>query len=170
MAAMLLLTLIRHAKSSWDDPALADFDRPLNARGERDAPRMAEHVRRALGKPDRIVTSPALRALATARVFVEALGVAPQRIERRPRIYEASAQTLLTLVQMLDDGDRHVMLFGHNPGFTDLAHRLARCSFDDMPTCAVVQIGFDVKTWREVAERGGTQRFYACPRQFRDKA
>lgn len=166
---MLLLTLVRHAKSSWDDPVLDDFDRPLNARGERDAPRMAVHVQRALGSPDRIVSSPAVRALSTARVFADAFGMTAAHVDQRPRIYEASAETLLTLVQMLDDGDRHVMLFGHNPGFTDLAHRLARCSFDDMPTCAVVQIGFGVKAWSDVNERGGTQRFYAFPRQFRDK-
>ncbi|MES0874136.1 SixA phosphatase family protein [Sinimarinibacterium thermocellulolyticum] len=167
---MLLLTLVRHAKSSWDDPALDDFDRPLNARGERDAPRMALHVKRALGSPDRILSSPAVRALTTARVFAETLGVSAARFDQRPRIYyEASAETLLTLVQMLDDDDRHVMLFGHNPGLTDLAHRLARCSFDDMPTCAVVQIGFDVKSWSDVDERAGTQRFYAFPKQFRDK-
>ena len=166
---MLLLTLVRHAKSSWDDPALDDFDRPLNARGERDAPRMAVHVLRALGRPDRIVSSPAVRALRTARVFAETLGVTAERFDQRPRIYEASTETLLTLVQMLDDNDRHVMLFGHNPGFTDLAHRLARCSFDDMPTCAVVQIGFDAKAWSDADERGGMLRFYAFPRQFRDK-
>ena len=166
---MLLLTLVRHAKSSWDNPALADFDRPLNARGERDAPRMAQHVRRALGIPDRVVSSPALRALTTARVFAETLALPASRFEQAPRIYEASAERLLTLVQGLDDDDRHVMLFGHNPGFTDLAHRLARCSFDDMPTCAVVQIGFDTKTWADVAERSGAQRFYAYPKQFRDK-
>ena len=167
---MLLLTLIRHAKASWDDPALADFDRPLNARGERDAMRMAAHLRGALGAPDRIISSPALRALTTARIFADALAAPAARFEQRARIYEASVETLLTLVQLLDDADRHSMLFGHNPGFTELAHRLARCSFDDMPTCAVVQIGFDVRHWSDVAERSGTQRFYAFPRQFREKS
>jgi phosphohistidine phosphatase len=167
---MLLLTLVRHAKSSWDNPALGDFDRPLNERGERDAPRMAVHVRRTLGVPDRILSSPAIRALSTARVFADALGQRAVAIDLRPRIYEASSDSLLSLVQNLDDADRHVMLFGHNPGFTDLAHRLARCSFDDMPTCAVVQIGFDVKAWSDADERGGTLRFYAYPKQFRDKA
>ncbi len=131
---------------------------------------MAVHVGRALGAPDRLLSSPAVRALSTARVFAEALGLRPVAIDQRPRIYEASSDTLLSLVQNLDDADRHVMLFGHNPGFTDLAHRLARCSFDDMPTCAVVQIGFDVKAWSDADERGGTQRFYAYPKQFRDKA
>ncbi|MEQ1437745.1 histidine phosphatase family protein [Fontimonas sp. SYSU GA230001] len=166
---MRLLTLVRHAKSSWDFPALDDFDRPLNERGQRDAPRMAELVKRAVGVPDRLVSSPATRAITTARIFAEAFGIAAGDIQERARIYDASPETLLDLVRLLDDRDRHVMLFGHNPGLTELAHRLARCSFDDLPTCAVVQIGFGAASWGDVDERAGTQRFYACPRQFRQK-
>lgn len=166
---MRLLTLVRHAKSSWDDPTLDDFERPLNERGRRDAPRMAAHVLRSLGRPDRMVSSPAVRALSTAQVFAEACGIETDALRRQPRIYEASADTLLRLVRAFSDNDRHVMMFGHNPGFTELAHRLARCSFDDMPTCAVAQIGFDAKSWLDVDERGGTLRFYAYPKQFREK-
>lgn len=166
---MRLLTLVRHAKSSWEQPTLDDFERPLNERGERDAPRMAELVKRALGVPDRLVSSPALRAITTARVFAEAFGVAAADIDEQPRIYEASPDTLLSLVQRLDDGDRHVMLFGHNPGLSELAHGLARCGFDDLPTCAIVQIGFDAKLWSDVDERGGTQRFYAFPKQLKQR-
>lgn len=166
---MRLLTLVRHAKSSWDHPELSDFDRPLNDRGRRDAPRMAAHAKRALGKPDRIVSSPALRALTTAQVFAGVLGIPESDIAIEPRIYEAAPERLLTLVQSLDDDDRHVMLFGHNPGFSELAHLLARCSFDDLPTCAVVQLGFDSKLWSEVGERGGVQRFYAFPKQLRER-
>ncbi len=168
--AMRLLTLIRHAKSSWDNASLEDFDRPLNERGRHDAPRMAAHVLRSLGRPDRIVSSPAVRALTTAQVFAETCGIGVDAMTLEPRIYEASAETLLQTVRALNDEDRHVMLFGHNPGFTELAHRLARCSFDDMPTCAVAQIGFDAKSWLDVGERGGTLRFYAWPKQLRDKA
>ena len=164
---MRLLTLVRHAKSSWDYPELTDFERPLNERGRRDAPRMAAYVARLIGRPDRIVTSPALRALSTARIFAEVLGVAEHELTIQPRIYEASVGTLLMQVQLLDDADHHVMLFGHNPGFTDLAHALARCSFDDMPTCAVVQLGFDVKCWSDVNERSGSERHYAYPKQFK---
>jgi phosphohistidine phosphatase len=166
---MRLLTLIRHAKSSWDNPSLDDFDRPLNERGCRDAPRMAAHVLRSLGRPDRIVSSPAVRALTTAQVFAEICGIDAGALSRQARIYEASAETLLRLVRALEDDDRHVMLFGHNPGFTELAHRLARCSFDDMPTCAVAQIGFDAKSWLDVDERCGSLRFYAYPKQLREK-
>jgi len=164
---MRLLTLVRHAKSSWDYPELSDFERPLNDRGRRDAPRMASHVARQLGAPDRILSSPAVRALSTARLFADALGMDAATVSIQPRIYEASVETLLTLVQLLDDTDTHVMLFGHNPGFTDLAHALARCSFDDMPTCAVVQLGFEADTWSDVAERSGVERHYAYPKQFR---
>jgi phosphohistidine phosphatase len=167
---MRLLTLIRHAKSSWDHPALDDFERPLNERGQRDAPRMAAYVLRSLGRPDCIVSSPAVRALSTALVFAEVCGIGADALSRQPRIYEASAETLLRLVRAFSDDDRHVMMFGHNPGFSELAHRLARCSFDDMPTCAVAQISFDSKSWLDVDERSGTLRFYAYPKQLREKS
>lgn len=166
---MRLLTLVRHAKSSWDQPGQRDFDRPLNERGEHDAPRMALHVQRCAGKPDRIVSSPAVRALTTARVFAEVMGIEPARFSEQRRIYEASPETLLDLIRRFDDDDRHVMMFGHNPGFSELAHLLAPCSFDDMPTCAVVQIGLGMPHWIDVAERSGVQRFYAYPKQFREK-
>lgn len=163
---MHLLTLVRHAKSSWDYPELSDFERPLNDRGRRDATRMAALAQQRLGRPDRILTSPALRAISTARLFAEAMGVAAAELSVQPRIYEASVETLLALVQLLDDHDGHVMLFGHNPGLSELAHLLARCSFDELPTSAVLQIGFDCKAWSDADARSGVQRFYACPKQL----
>ncbi|HEY1076243.1 MAG TPA: histidine phosphatase family protein [Fontimonas sp.] len=166
---MRLLTLVRHAKSSWDQPGQRDFDRPLNERGERDAPRMAAHVRRMAGTPDAIVSSPALRALTTARVFAEAMDLPAARIVEQPRIYEASAATLLELVRQFDDGLRHIMMFGHNPGFSELAHALAPVSFEDLSTCAAVQIGFDVARWAEIQQGRGAQHFYAYPKQFKQQ-
>lgn len=162
---MLRLTLIRHAKSSWADESLDDFERPLNERGRRDAPRMAERVLRELGKPDRIVSSPALRALSTARIFAEQLGVNHDSLLILPRIYEASAQTLLQLVRSFADHEKHVMMFGHNPGFTELAQSLAACAFSEMPTCAVVQIEVDCARWSEISEHSGRMRYYAYPKQ-----
>lgn len=147
---MLRLTLVRHAKSSWDDPGLADFDRPLNARGLRDAPAMAARVAALPKPPAQLVSSPALRAISTAQVFAAALGLPPERIERQPRIYEASRATLVEVVRGLDPGARHVMLFGHNPGFSELANWLATCPFDQMPTCAVAGFELGVGSWREV--------------------
>lgn len=165
---MRLLTLIRHAKSSWDYPELTDFERPINERGRRDAPRMAAYVRKLIGIPDRIVSSPALRAIATARIFADTLGIDANRILIEPRIYEASLDVLLSQIRLFDAADRHVMLFGHNPGLTDLAHSLARCSFDAMPTCAVAQIGFELKVWSEIGERSGQLQHYAYPKLLKD--
>lgn len=165
---MRLLTLVRHAKSSWDDPSLSDFERPLNERGRRDAPLMADQVARLIGKPDRIVTSPALRAITTARTFAISLNIDTDALNVQPRIYEASLATLLTLTGRLDDDDRHVMMFGHNPGFSELAHHLARCEFDDLPTCGVVQIELAIEHWATVDERSGRVRHYLSPKQRRD--
>lgn len=166
---MRLLTLVRHAKSSWDQPGQRDFDRALNERGVHDAPRMAAHVSRMAGTPDRIVSSPAVRALTTARVFAEVMGMKPDQLIEQKRIYEASASTLLSLVQDFDDEFRHIMMFGHNPGFSEFAHLLAPVSFDDLSTCAAVQIGFDTNRWSEVDEGRGLQRFYAYPKQFKQQ-
>jgi phosphohistidine phosphatase len=163
---MRQLTIVRHAKSSWDDPELSDFERPLNERGRRDAPRMALWTRQAVGVPDRIVSSPALRAITTARIFADGLGVDNDHLLIQARIYEASLATLLRLVRGFDDADRHVMMFGHNPGLSELAHALARCPFDDLPTCAVVHIELPVRHWAEIAEHNGELLRYQFPKQL----
>jgi phosphohistidine phosphatase len=161
---MRLLTIVRHAKSTWDYPELTDFERPLNERGRRDAPIMAQRLARVPPRPDAIVSSPANRALTTARIFAEALGLKDVDIEVNARIYDASLDTLLSVVHHLDDVDRHVMLFGHNPGFSELAHAFADCPFDEMPTCAIARFEFDVKSWVDVDAGHGRLVHYAFPK------
>lgn len=165
---MRLLTLVRHAKSSWADPGQRDFDRPLNERGRRDIPRMAPRALEQIGIPDRIVSSPAVRALSTARGLLDAFGLDDKRLRLEASIYEAPFPRLLELARQLDDADTHVMLVGHNPGLTDLAQALAPCPFDDLPTCAMVQIGFQLASWRALAAGEGTLCQYLYPKQFRD--
>lgn len=165
---MLRLTLVRHAKSSWSDPEVADFERPLNERGRRDAPAMALRVRRLRRLPNHLVSSPALRAITTARAFGEALGIAFDSIELRPRIYEASRDTLARIVRELPAGARHVMMFGHNPGFSELANWLATCPFDDMPTCAVASLELQIGDWRELGPGCGRLAHYLYPKDGAD--
>lgn len=147
---MRLLTLIRHAKSSWDYPELSDFERPLNDRGRRDAARMASRAGQTLPRASRLLTSPATRAITTARIFAEALGIDFDAVQVEPRIYEASRKTLLEVLQNIADSAQHIVIFGHNPGLSELAHTLASCPFDEMPTCAVVHLQLGVKHWSEV--------------------
>jgi phosphohistidine phosphatase len=162
---MRLLSLIRHAKSSWDYPELGDFERPLNARGRRDAPEMARRLAVELERPLRLVSSPALRAITTAQIFADTLGLKLADIRIEPRIYDATLGTLLHLVNSLDDGDPHVVLFGHNPGFTDLAQLFADPPFGEMPTCGALTLRFEAPLWREVAPRSGVVIRYRCPKQ-----
>ena len=161
---MRTLTLIRHAKSSWDYPELGDFERPLNPRGRRDAPAMAARLLRLPPRPDLLVSSPALRALTTARLFADVLGVKAEDVMVNAKIYEATPQTLIQLVQHLDDNLRHVMLFGHNPGISHCAHLLADCSFDEMPTSAAARIEFEIKSWNDAGAGSGRLVHYTFPK------
>ena len=161
---MLRLTLVRHAKSSWDDPEASDFERPLNARGNRDAPVMALRVSSLRRLPDHLVSSPAVRAISTAHVFAARLGVSEDDVALERRIYDATRATLVEVVRALPDAARHAMLFGHNPGFSALANWLATCPFDEMPTCAVASFELQVADWREVASGCGRLVRYLFPK------
>lgn len=164
---MPLLTLVRHAKSAWDYPELTDFERPLNERGRRDAPRMALRAQ-ALPKVTRIVSSPANRALATARVFAEHLGIDFEAIHIEPRLYDATRKTLLEVVTHIEQQPAHVMLFGHNPGFSELAHTLGHCPFDEMPTCAIAHFKLEGKAWKDVGPGSGMLVKYLFPKDGLD--
>ena len=163
---MRLLSLVRHAKSSWDYAELSDFERPLNERGRRDAPLMARRWLLEWGKPERLISSPALRAITTAHVFAAAFGIPTEDILVQPKIYEASVEALLRILRAQDDGDRHVMLFGHNPGMTALAHELGRCTFDEMPTCAVAGFELGIKCWSDVGAGCGKLARYSTPKNI----
>ena len=163
---MHLLTLVRHAKSSWDDGDLSDFDRPLNARGERVAPEMAQRMSDVLERPLQIISSPAIRAITTARVFAKALDIPETQIALEPRIYDASTGTLLDIVQKLEEGIGHAVLFGHNPGFSDLAQLLSRSMPREMPTCSLVTLSLDAAHWREASPQGARLLRFHYPKEL----
>ena len=116
---MKLLYLLRHAKSSWDDPDLDDFDRPLNKRGRKSAKAMAAFFRDSAIAPETILCSPAKRTRETLKYLAPALGQAPVQLDRR--IYEASYQTLLLCLADLPSDVKSALLIGHNPGLERLA-------------------------------------------------
>ncbi|HUS24642.1 MAG TPA: histidine phosphatase family protein [Candidatus Binatia bacterium] len=152
---MKILTLVRHGKSSRDDPGLPDFERPLNERGRKDCRLVARKLRKAGVRPDRLVSSPALRAITTAHAFAEVFGIPLADITLNPHVYEASAMTLLHIVHTLDAADDEAMLFGHNPGLSHLARKLAvKSPIEELPTCGVLRLEFPVKAWIQL--RAGT--------------
>ena len=129
---MKTLFLIRHAKSSWDDTTLPDKDRPLNDRGRRDAPKMGERLAKRNVKPDLILSSPAVRALRTAEIIAKKLDYR-RKIVVNEQLYAVGADDLLDVIHQLGDKVERVMLFGHNPELTELAHRLSG-EITHMPT------------------------------------
>jgi len=162
---MKTLTLLRHAKSSWDDPALDDFDRPLNPRGRRDAPEMGRRLKARGEIPDLIVSSPARRALATARMVAREVGIPEDRIIEEPALYHAGPGRIMSVVRSLESMADHLMLVGHNPGFNDVANSLTDSRVDNLPTAAVFQVVFDVDDWSEVATGQGRLVRFDCPKR-----
>lgn len=153
---MKQLILMRHAKSSWKDPTLEDFDRPLGNRGLRDAPVMADRLARAGLTPDLVVSSPARRAVATAHLVAPVVGSTLHAIVMEPGIYEASAGELLAIVQRFDDSYSQVLMFGHNPGFTLLAETLGDAVIGNLPTSGVAWLSFEATHWPDVGPGTGT--------------
>ncbi len=144
---MKTLLVIRHAKSSWDHPGLKDIDRPLNERGLRDAPVMAARTAKAFPDMQRLVSSPAVRALSTARYFQAAWKPGQAELLVDPDIYEACTDTLLGIIRSFPDWIHTVALFGHNPGFSQLVAHLG-CTPIDMPTCCVAQLELETVDWK----------------------
>jgi phosphohistidine phosphatase len=148
---MKTLFLIRHAKSSWDDPALPDKDRPLDDRGKRDAPKMGKRLAKRDVNPDLILSSPAMRALTTAQIIARKLDYKLQDIVVDDRLYAGEMDDLLNVIQQLDDKLERVMLVGHNPELSELAYRLSS-DITHMPTCAVAELTFDAKSWSNIGK------------------
>ena len=162
---MRTLYLIRHAKSSWDDVALADKDRPLNSRGRRDAPKVGERLAKRRAKPDLILSSPATRAVMTAEIIAKKLDYKRSNIVLDDRLYAVSADDLLDVIRQLDDKAERVMLIGHNPELTELAHRLSS-KITHLPTCAVAEFSFDAKSWTRVGKDKPIRVAFEYPKQF----
>ena len=162
---MKRLTLVRHAKSDWSLPGQNDWDRPLNKRGQRDAPEMARRLRSRRLKPDLILSSPAVRAVTTASVMARELKVPAARVVQDERLYLAGPADLLAVVRELGGEANHVMVFGHNPGMTEFANRLsAGDQIDNLPTCGVFTAEFDVQDWSGLDWGGGQEAEFDYPK------
>lgn len=153
---MKTLILIRHAKSSWDDLSLRDFDRDLNKRGRRDAPEMGRRLAARYAILDAFVVSTACRARATAELMAGELDFPPERIEFRDELYLASPSTMLDVIRQVPDSVQTLALLAHNPGITELANRLSGGRrIDNMPTSGVATFNLSADSWRQIG--GGAE-------------
>ncbi|HET8674545.1 MAG TPA: histidine phosphatase family protein [Blastocatellia bacterium] len=162
---MKTLLLLRHAKSSWDDVALRDFERPLADRGKRDAPRMGEELKLRAPLPDLIISSPAARARQTTQAVVEAGGLTA-RLEFNDSIYGATSAELMRLIRRLEDGVNCALMVGHNPGFEELVSRLTG-SDERMPTAALACIEFQIDHWNDLEDGAGRLIWLLTPKRLK---
>lgn len=161
---MKTLMLLRHAKSDWGDASLRDFDRPLAARGKRDAPRVGKALRKRGSLPGVIISSPAARAKATIDAVIKAAKLDGE-LQFDESIYGASSAELLKLIRRLRDASSCALLIGHNPGFEDLLERLTG-SHDRMPTAALACIEFQIDRWEDVENGEGRLAWMVIPKQL----
>lgn len=163
---MKTLYLNRHAKSSWDNPSLADFDRPLNKRGKRDAPYMGNVLSQKVTAPDIIYSSPANRALTTAIEIANAFGIKENDIVKDQNIYEAVTSDLIRIINSTPDKYEIIMLFGHNPTFTMTSNYLSDKYLDNLPTCGFVKIEFDLDSWNQIEGNTGKLVMLEYPKKY----
>ncbi|MFW0693174.1 SixA phosphatase family protein [Aliarcobacter butzleri] len=162
---MKKLVLIRHAKSDWSNPFLDDFLRPLNKRGEKNAPLMANLLKEKNIRPDLIISSPSLRTKQTLEYFIKKLNY-DDEVRFEESIYEAPYENLLKVIKDIPNIYKIVFLIGHNPGLCDLTNFLVDKSFENIPTCGIVEIDFDVKNWKDISKENSNLISFEYPKKY----
>ncbi|MGH2646806.1 MAG: SixA phosphatase family protein [Ginsengibacter sp.] len=162
---MKTLILIRHAKSSWDNIGIEDFERPLNERGKLDAPVMAKRLHDRKIDIDLFISSPAKRAKKTAEIFMHEFGAKEKKLLTVQSLYEASIDNFYDAVQKnLKDKNNAVAIFAHNPGITDFINSLECFPVPDMPTCGVFVLKIKTKSWKEFKDADKEFLFFDYPK------
>jgi phosphohistidine phosphatase len=166
---MKRITILRHAKSSWSDASLPDYDRPLNGRGRHSAPEIGRRLKARGEVPDLVVSSPARRAITTARMACREMGFPEARIIEERGLYLAGAGQIMGIVRSLETLASHLMIVGHNPGLTDFANDLTDARIDNLVTASLFVAEFDVDDWSELSVGAGRFVYYDFPRNERGK-
>ncbi len=157
---------MRHAKSSWDDPTLPDFDRPLNERGKKDAPKMAKRLADKKINIDAFLSSPAKRAKKTAELFIKEFDRDENEIILFPSLYHADVKDFYEAISVVDDKYKSIAVFSHNPGITSFANKLVeKAQLDNMPTGSVFAVKIDIKKWSDFKDAEKEFWFFDYPKK-----
>lgn len=162
---MKQLLLIRHAKSDWGDPSLDDFDRPLNERGKRDAPVMAQRLLDKKIKIDAFISSPAKRARKTASVFAKEFEISKEKIILNPELYGAGEEAFYKVISNTKNKFDSIAIFSHNPGITDFANELTDTRIDNIPTCSIFAVKIDCDKWADFKTAAKEFLFFESPKE-----
>jgi phosphohistidine phosphatase len=163
---MKRLLLIRHAKSSWANPLQSDFDRPLNERGEHDAPIMGERLKKAGLIPDLMIASTAKRAAQTAKHIAREIGYDTDKIEWREELYHCIPSVFEELIYSVDDAIDTLAIIAHNPGISEFAAQLDNTkAIHHMPTCAMAGFETDIDRWSDFTSAKKKTFLYDTPKK-----
>jgi len=167
---MKTLYIVRHAKSSWENAELSDFERPLNERGKDDAPRMGKWLKEKEFSPDLVLSSPAKRALSTARKICKVIGFNKEDIKTDRRLYHADDEMMLSVLRENKGKYNKIMMVGHNPGLTEFVNSIVNeeIDIDNVPTCGVVGFSFDTDEWSKINWGTGKFLFFEYPKKKED--
>ncbi len=159
---MKTLYLIRHAKSSWSFD-MNDHDRPLGKRGRKDVLKMGQHLSEHQPRPEVLISSTASRAFYTALHICDKMGIDEGQIKLNKDLYHAGANEILSVIKKSPNCEK-LALFGHNPGFTSVTNALANLNLDNIPTCGIVGINFNMRFWEDVDFGKGMLSFFYFPK------
>lgn len=157
--------MIRHAKSSWSDSSLADWERPLNQRGQRDAPEMAERLAASEADVELLVTSPAERARQTAQAFADVLRLDDDELAVEGRLYGADEEDWMDVVGSLPRYLESVAMVGHNPGLTEFVNMFLNEALHNIPTCGIARLQFEIDDWEQIYQAEQVHAVYSIPKR-----
>ncbi len=166
---MKRIYIIRHAKSSWSDLSLDDFDRPLKKRGKEDIKNIAQWLKKEGIKPDKVISSPAKRAVKTLKILETVLNIKKNIINFDKNIYEAHVGYLMKMIEKLDNRYNNVFIIGHNPSLSELSEYFTDTIITNIPTSGVMAIEFEIKKWSEIKNKKGKILFFIYPKKLKDK-
>ena len=156
--------LVRHAKSDWNDFTISDHDRPLNARGKKDAPDMADYLKKHDLNPKAIYTSTAKRAKDTALVFAERLGIENKDFFQLKKLYHPTPETILDVIKEADDQYSSIGIFCHNPGVTYFVNYVLDYDLDNVATCGIIHMTSDAGIWLDISKENLKFKDYFFPK------
>ncbi|MET0638190.1 MAG: histidine phosphatase family protein [Chitinophagaceae bacterium] len=161
---MKQVILVRHAKSSWSDFSIKDFDRPLNDRGKHDAPMMAQRLVDRKIAIDSFIASPAKRAKRTAEYFAKTYGQPKDSVLFEKELYLGGPPTFYEVISRIPDSINSVAIFSHNNGITEFANQLTRTKIDEIPTCGIYAVKIAIETWKDFKEAEKEFWFFDYPK------
>ncbi len=165
---MKTLYLVRHAKSSWKNEDLNDIERPLKKRGIRNAEFMAKLLKKSNNIPELITSSPAVRAFDTARIFSEKFEIDKNNILKIDKLYMADYDDFISVIKEFPENINKAMLFSHNPGLTYFVCAVSGANIDNITTCGIVRLDFEINNWNAINTMKGKLIFFEFPKKYEE--